>query len=1169
MAALAELIRRRKQAEDAVNRLTSRSIQADTAQQLGATAGHLDARAQNRRTSTLRKLINAGELDPESLGPRDRAMVGPTWLRQFMSVPKPGEDTSPEFLGTIGGPVGASISNFFTGAVDFAKHLPGGLAKTGAALVSDVAQHPEGAISPAAVIGQAIAGDNPFPATTETVVDPTISYYREKYSGSPGDIARKALVEDPFGTVLDVGTAASLGAGTAFRTGSLASKAGRSLELAAAPDTSLAKVGAGLSGTGDYLKGFGFYGTRGKRPDLVVGKNIPIPREYGVSPIVRTGQKFADKFLPRIPTAGEYLSSLRGKLAQHKIINTVAGRERILGSFMAARESRDFIKAAKQLDDNEAIALSLLKNGVSMQPVRPRGGIDRGNVSAVDAFKEYLDASLSNSLPEGYNIQQLQKLGVDPAAIQALRTKLDDPELVGLIENPSEGMVQASDVWDSQVDRNLETHPIDAEAHQQRVFAPQQALRVKPGDLGDYDNAAAIEAIKDPSGAFDRFAAKHAEETGEPFPIRPNYVPHELAEGTFRGSLTKGERSKPIERISLANQLVGRQHPNYLTGSDMQAFLSGAMRVGTAPMIQFIQKRERFLAHDGMISKLISQLAEKDAAGEVVRAKNSSEMAAKGYSPETHIALDLEGSVRFFKNEDDFAKTIVDMVDEVKKDAPKEVVDRADDIAQGVRDFTELSGRKAVQEIVSAAKPDGIVMTREAANHIKHTLEAMRPAATKGGRAYDRVMSMWRSMTLSFMPRWWINTLVGSSFLTFLSGAGRPKYLIAASRYGGKGERAARLMEAAPELRPGIYGAELHEAESLGRRRFSPSQKLFTKVENLESFFKRMGFFHQLDKQGKAAMRQLDEVLDGYSHSPYMKDEYINNILDNHPEMIEHAMNEVNRFYYNYTSLGPLERRYVRRAVPFWGWYKFITKLAYQLPFQYPGRTLVLDKLSNIAQEYEDNELGLLPFDVKGAIFLNNDRTDQEYIPTFGLNPLSDFANPAAPEGTLQGMLSSQQLAPLLGAFIQSLGLDPFRGQPNELSPEDNLLTGRFGRIINPETGEEVPGGLSGAFSTERFLGSLLRSVPQVRSLEMMNAGGRYVYPESIPFLDEKPIPVEEGEVYEDGGPTSFLLRSFLGGFPPKTENLREYQNELNEDVKYGEGVRKGQLKRLREVGIR
>lgn len=1177
MPSLADLLRRRKETEAVTNRLLGRALSSSTASALGSTAGELDARAQNRRATTLRQLISQGKLDPEELGPRDKRDVGSKWLQQFLTVPSPGVET-PDFLG-VGGPVGASIGNFFGGAASFAKSLPGGLVKTGASLASDLGTSTASILHPGvpSATGKTESPSIGLPETQKNIIDPTIQYYQEKYSGSPGEIAHKALVEDPFGTVLDVGTVASLGSGAAARGGSLAARAGRAAEFAAPEGSILEKAGSQVANAGDFFKGFGYYGTRGKRPDLVVGKNIPIPREYGASPVVRMGQKLSDKYLEHIPTVGEKLATLRGKFAQHGIINTVAGRERILGSFMAATESKDFIKASKSLDDNESIALTLLKNGASMQPVRPRGGIERGNISALDAFKDYLDASLRGELPDGYNAQQMERLGVDPATIQALRAKLDDPDLVALIENPSDNMIKASDVWDQQVDRNLQTHPIDADEHLKRVYAPQQALRVKPEDLADAGDPSAIEAIKDPSGAFDRFSAKHAEETGEPFPIRPNYIPHELAEGTFAGSITKMERAKPVERIALAHQLVGRQHPTYLTGSDMQAFLSGAMRMGTQPMIDFIFKREKFLASEGMIDQLVSKLAEKDSRGEVVRASNPSEMRAKGYDPHTHVALDLEGAVQFFKNEDDFLKTITDMVDEVKKDSPKDVADRADKIADGVAEFAELSGRKTVQEVVGSSRPDGIVMTRDAATHIKHTLEAMRPAATKAGRGYDRMMSMWRAATLGFMPRWWINTVVGSTFMMLLSGAARPKYIISAVRYGGRGERAAKLMRNAPELRPGIFGEQVEAAQDIGapltrvgKTVHQASNKAFASVENLESFFKRVGFFHQLDKQAKANMRQIGEVMDGYTHTPHMRDEYINNILDNHPEMVDHALNEVNRFFYNYTSLGPLERRYVRRVIPFWGWYKFVTKLAYQLPFQYPGRTLVLDKLSRVGREFEEKELGILPFDVKGAIFLNNNRSKTEYIPTFGLNPLSDFANPAAPEGTLQGLLSTQQLSPVLGAFIQSIGMDPFRGTPNELSPQDNLLQGPFGNVINPETGEEVPGGLSGAFSTERFLGSLVRSLPQVRSLEIANAGGRYVYPESIPFVNEKPIPMEAGDAYGEGGDsTSFLLRSFLGGFPPKTENLRDYQNQLAEDIKYGESVRKNQLERLRKSGVR
>ncbi len=1172
MGNLTDLIRKKRQDEEEGNKLLRKVLTIETAKAVGDTFGDVDARNAQRRSEKLKTLIKEGQLAPDDLGPRDKSLVGSKFLKEFLEVPKPGEDDA-SFLG-IGGPVGESLGNFTQGAVEFGKGLPGGIYMTGKSLASDIGHNltRPGGITSGGVLNpfDSESWEESMPSTTKNILAPTIQGYKEKYGeGSFRDIARKALIEDPFGTVLDVGTIATMGAGAAGKGGSIAAKAGTGIEGATGGAGALGKLGTGLREGGNYFKGYGYKGTRGTRPDLIVGKNIRFGREYGASPVVRATQRLTDKYLHKVPGVGEHMASWRAKFKQHGLINTIVGRERILGSFMAAQHSRDFVKAAKNLDDDEATVLSLLKNGVNLQPVRPKGGVERGNITALDAFKEYLDASLNNELPEGYNVQQMP--GVDPETVKALRAKLDEPRVMELVDSPSSNMTKASDIWDEQVDRNLETQPIDPAEHQQRVWAPQQALRTKPEKLGEVDNAAEIEAVRDPQGAFERFSARRKAERGEEFPIRPNYIPHELAQGEYAGNLTKIDRPERIESIKMVTDSVNRKHPSFLSESDMQAFLSGAMRMGTEPLVRHIQNRERLLVHNSMLDQLIEQLSEKDrASGEIVRARNASDMQQKGYDPKTHVAVDMDGLVRYHKEEVSFLNDMVETVREAMREAPKDLAKREAKITESVKQYADDAAQKAAINITSASKPEGIVMTRDAAAHLQKSLDALTPDSVRALRAYDRVMGYWRTALLAFSPRWWINTFIGSGFMTVISGAAKPRYARAAWEYGGKGERAAKLMKLAPELRPGLVGAEVHEAEILNQgKKFQPAQAIFRKVENIESFFKRMGFFQQLDKQGKAAMHQMDEVLDDYTRIGKMRDEYIDQLLED-KTFVAHALDGVNKFYYNYTSLGPIERRWVRRVIPFYGWYKFITKLMYQLPFQYPGRTNILDKMSNIAHEFEDEELGILPPQLQGAIFLNKDRSNLEYLPTFGLNPFSDFANPAAPEGTLQGLISSQQLAPIFSAFMQAYGIDPYRGAPTELSPEDGLLQGRYGTVVDPETGEEIPGGILGAFSTERLLGSLARSIPQVRTAETIAMGGRYPYPESIPFLDEKPVPVEAGTAYGDeGSATDYAIRSFLGSWPPRSEDLRDYQEGLQEDVEYGEAKRKSQMKALRKAGVR
>lgn len=1199
MASLAELLRKKREDDVATARIGAKTIDSGVASTLGSTAGKVDAQFASHTINRLKKMLNQGELSPEDLSAGDKTLIGSKWLKNYINVPKPGEGDS-SFLG-VGGPLGEMAGNFANEAVALGKGIPGGLIATGAALGGDVVERVTDPLG-----SQSTSGLPLGKRTMSELVEPTVQAYKEKYTtGSIGDIARRAIIEEPLGTTLDVGTLATGGAGVVAKTGSGLAKLGTGLEAASEGTGTLGKIGAGLRTAGDYGKTFGYYGTRGTRPDLPIGRGIAFPREYGVSPIVRAAQRATDKYTSRLPGVGDRLSDWRKTAAIRKMVRSQSGRERLNSAHNAALASRPVIEVMKPLSDKEVTALTLLKNGINDQAARPRGGMERGNISMVDSFLEHLDASYAGEAAPGYNIREM--VDVDPEYNRGLKVAVEDPEVRALISNPTEPMIHASDVWDEAVVTNLESHGITAEAHEQRKWAPQEALRTSPEKLKDVENAAEIEAIRDPAGAHARFAEKHIAENGEEFPIAPNYIPHELAQGTYADNIMDIDRPKPDERVQLAEAHV-RKRPGYLRDTELRTLLSGAMRVDTGPLVRHIANRERMLAHNGLLDDFGARFGAKDANGETIRVKTDEEMALKGLSPKDYVALDLDGAVAFHKEEISFLKDMVNTVKEAMREAPKDLSSREGEITKSINQYIEDAGQKASVSVMSASSPLKTVVPREAAVYFEKTLASMVPESMRVFKQYDKFMNGWRAALLAASPRWWINTFIGSMVLTGLSGAARPKYAGAALRHGkgeltaklvrrygdqskigrwaqdhlGSAERAAKLQEAAPEFGVGgLFGGELGETElSYTHRRFNPVRRAFKTVDSVEQFFKRMGIFHQLDKQAKAQMRQLDEVLDNYKSIGKMDDQYSDELLSNHPDLVNAAVDDANKFYYNYTLLGPGERRWVRRVVPFWGWYKFVTRLMYQLPFQYPGRTNVLSKLSDISNEFSEEELGILPPTIKGAIFLNKDRSNLEYIPTFGLNPFSDFANPAAPEGTLAGLVNAQQLSPVLGAFLTSQGHDPYSGGSLELSPGSGLLEAGYGKVIDPETGEEVPGGLGSAMSGTRFLGALARSIPQIATLETILNGGRYPYADSIPLINQKPVPVEAGEAYGEGGDMSLLgltlspaeqyaIRSSFGPILPKTINLRDYQAGLAQDIQSGETKRDSQLKALRKAGVR
>jgi hypothetical protein len=287
-------------------------------------------------------------------------------------------------------------------------------------------------------------------------------------------------------------------------------------------------------------------------------------------------------------------------------------------------------------------------------------------------------------------------------------------------------------------------------------------------------------------------------------------------------------------------------------------------------------------------------------------------------------------------------------------------------------------------------------------------------------------------------------------------------------------------------------------------------------------------------------------------------DEYMSEILNN-PELVQSAIDDLNRFSYNFASLGPYERRYVRMAIPFWGWYKFISKFAYRLPAEYPGRTNVIANigmLGNITQE----EYGQFPEWLRGFIGLDQSgKGELTYLSTMGLNPLAQFFNPFSPQGVVQGAVNVGQASPPIQALLATMGVDTLRGGVVPISPQEGVAPDFFGSWINTQEGKETSPMVEGA-ARRGFMG-LLRAAPQFRMAEERLAGGRPVYPESIPFVSPRPMPIREG-TRRDTSILAALGQSF--GVYPKHFDLRAYQRLLPERVKYARARNKTQMQKLR-----
>jgi hypothetical protein len=131
------------------------------------------------------------------------------------------------------------------------------------------------------------------------------------------------------------------------------------------------------------------------------------------------------------------------------------------------------------------------------------------------------------------------------------------------------------------------------------------------------------------------------------------------------------------------------------------------------------------------------------------------------------------------------------------------------------------------------------------------------------------------------------------------------------------------------------------------------------------------------------------------------------------------------------------------------------------------------------------------------------------------------------------------------------------RGGNVPISPEQGVGTDYFGALWDLENGKETNAAQQAGL--RRLAMGLLRSAPQFRMGEQKLAGGRPVYPESIPFFAERPMPAD---------PKDQSMLALLGsvlGIAPKTYDLKGYKKGAKKRLKYARTRNKTAKKRLKK----
>jgi hypothetical protein len=186
------------------------------------------------------------------------------------------------------------------------------------------------------------------------------------------------------------------------------------------------------------------------------------------------------------------------------------------------------------------------------------------------------------------------------------------------------------------------------------------------------------------------------------------------------------------------------------------------------------------------------------------------------------------------------------------------------------------------------------------------------------------------------------------------------------------------------------------------------------------------------------------------------------------------------------------------------------------------------------------------------------------YLSTMGLNPFSQFFNPLGPEGTVSGAIQLGQASPLIQAGLAAYGVDTLRGGSVPISPTEGIGQDFFGSLIDlnkAKAGKWPETDVGASASARRFLATIIRSFPQARIAERYRAGGRSVYPESLPWA-VRPMATKPESRF--GGSFSDLLEQTLG-FAPRPYDLKSAQHLIGKRVQYAKTRNKRDLQRLKK----
>jgi hypothetical protein len=206
------------------------------------------------------------------------------------------------------------------------------------------------------------------------------------------------------------------------------------------------------------------------------------------------------------------------------------------------------------------------------------------------------------------------------------------------------------------------------------------------------------------------------------------------------------------------------------------------------------------------------------------------------------------------------------------------------------------------------------------------------------------------------------------------------------------------------------------------------------------------------------AMRE--NLLDGA-----MNDAMIKNvgIVSSSVELTTDALKHVNKYYFDYGNMLPIEKEVLRRIFPFWQWQKNIHNFAIKMPKDHPGRVMIAAHLAEVANEITDQEE--LPVWLKSSVLFTAAKgtrigkafgVDRARLRAGGANPLMGLADPEGFHPILGFMMSyatGGKTFPSGGRFHDPEIVESFN-RKFRIDPKSGRVTDEV-EVIRPKVSQE------------------------------------------------------------------------------------------------------------------